>query len=100
MKVTELTRTCVACPSQWEGRLDDGRWVYVRYRFGMLRVGVGATVDAAVDATMGFAGTKNPGESLVAERVGDEYDGTLRDRELVEHLARLAPQLDLSEVVG
>lgn len=30
-----ITRTCCACPSQWEGKLDDGkRMFYARFRHG------------------------------------------------------------------
>jgi hypothetical protein len=39
--VTAITQTCWACPSQWEGKLDDGRGVYIRYRWGSLTVQIG-----------------------------------------------------------
>jgi hypothetical protein len=35
-KVVALKKTCIACPSQWEGALKDGRVVYARYRHGEL----------------------------------------------------------------
>ena len=38
IKVVELKRTCWACPSQWEGKTDAGNDVYIRYRWGYLRV--------------------------------------------------------------
>jgi len=38
--ITELTHTCLACPSQWEGRLSDGRPLYIRYRWGYLKISV------------------------------------------------------------
>ena len=31
-KVKFFSRTCLACPSQWEGVLEDGRFLYIRYR--------------------------------------------------------------------
>jgi hypothetical protein len=31
--VTRLVHTCLAAPSQWEGRTHDGRPIYVRYRW-------------------------------------------------------------------
>jgi len=37
-KVIEIERTCFACPSQWEGKLDDGREIYIRYRNGNFSV--------------------------------------------------------------
>lgn len=49
IKVTEIKRTCLACPSQWEGKAASG-YVYVRFRWGHLRVGVGATVKDAARA--------------------------------------------------
>lgn len=48
--VIELRQTCLACPEQWEGTLDDGRVVYVRYRHGRLTLGLGATLHDAVVA--------------------------------------------------
>lgn len=40
----KIRMTCIACPTQWEGALDDGRFVYFRYRSGLL------TIDVAQDA--------------------------------------------------
>lgn len=39
-RITELIQTCVACPSQYEGETDDGLYVYVRYRHGLLTIEV------------------------------------------------------------
>lgn len=44
-----LEKTCIACPAQWAGELSDGTCFYLRYRFGVLRVGFGATPHAAVN---------------------------------------------------
>lgn len=49
--VAELRRTSVACPSQWEGRLADGRSLYVRFRHDELSVHVGP-LDGSVDAAV------------------------------------------------
>ncbi len=40
IKIKKLTCTCTACPSQWEGRTDDNREIYIRYRYGHLSVRV------------------------------------------------------------
>ncbi|MFZ4606093.1 MAG: hypothetical protein ACOYM5_07525 [Caulobacter sp.] len=48
-RIVSLTQTCPTAPSQWEGELSDGRTLYVRYRHGGLSIGIGATVDRAVD---------------------------------------------------
>lgn len=67
-KMVALTETCVACPSQWEGTLEDGRAVYARYRHGKLSVGVGDDIDQAV-----LNGRSD--EALFAYSVGDGLDG-------------------------
>lgn len=66
--VTELTRTTIAAPAQWEGRLDDGRSLYVRYRHGTLRVGVGGGIEDAVR-------NSSPESALLCERGGADLDG-------------------------
>lgn len=35
-KIKDLTMTCEACPSQWEGHAYGGLGVYIRYRWGTL----------------------------------------------------------------
>lgn len=68
--VQTLTQTCPASPSQWEGRTTEGRWVYVRYRWGWLQVGFGATFDEAVR------------DQTIERQLGDGYDGELSLDEL------------------
>ena len=34
IKVVSYEITCHSCPSQWEGKTEDGREVYIRFRFG------------------------------------------------------------------
>ena len=46
--IVDLVQTSPRAPSQWEGVLSDGRWLYVRYRQGELSMGLGATLDEAV----------------------------------------------------
>jgi len=36
MKIKSLIQTCSACPTQYNGETDDGKYVYIRYRFGKL----------------------------------------------------------------
>jgi hypothetical protein len=47
-KLVTLKRTTWACPTQWEGKLEDGRILYARCRHGELSVGIGAEIDAAI----------------------------------------------------
>lgn len=78
-KVVALKKTCIACPSQWEGALEDGRAVYARYRGGALSVGVGNNVDEAVHNGMSD-------HALYADYVGDGLDGYMDFEELKTHL--------------
>jgi len=48
IKVTEIRRTCIACPSQWSGRTDTGGYVYIRSRWDILTVSTGPTQDDSV----------------------------------------------------
>jgi hypothetical protein len=47
--IVSLKQTCSACPSQWDAQTSDGRYVYIRYRWGMLRVDIAASREAWVD---------------------------------------------------
>lgn len=48
-KLVTLKRTTWACPTQWEGKLEDGRTLYARCRHGELSVGIGEEIDEAID---------------------------------------------------
>lgn len=74
-----LKKTSIACPSQWEGTLEEGRAVYARYRHGRLSVGVGDDIDEAVRNGM-------PDRALYADYVGDGLDGFMSLEELETHL--------------
>ncbi len=70
IRVKELTQTCSACPAQWSGQTDDGRSVYVRYRWGYLSVRVS---DEVSDDEMAGVG----GSEVFGSQLGDGLDGTL-----------------------
>lgn len=59
IRVITVENTCTAAPAQWEGRTNDDRPVYVRYRYGGLEVRIGqrgADVESAVlDGELAFA---------------------------------------------
>ena len=80
--VVALEKTCFACPAQWEGKLEDGRALYARYRGGGLSVGVGAGVEEAIDNSM-------TEEAFYFEDVGDCFDGWMNLEELRGHLRGL-----------
>lgn len=77
--VVSLKKTCIACPSQWEGTLEDGRAIYARYRHGALSVGVGDDLKEAVRNSW-------TEEALYADYLGDGFDGFMDFEELKVHL--------------
>lgn len=73
-KVIEIEQTCSACPAQWEGVLEDGRAIYIRYRWGHLSIEAGKTVEDAI----------RDGDTLLSTSLGDGLDGILSYEELKE----------------
>jgi hypothetical protein len=64
LDVYELRRTCIACPSQWDGRVGEQGSIYIRYRGGIMRVHVSLTTKDAY----------NDGEIVFHEDVGCQID--------------------------
>ena len=77
--IVALTQTCLLMPSQWEGELDDGRSLYVRYRHGLLRVGVG---EGAKDASRNSAAES----ALCCKQIEDADEDMMSFKELRGHL--------------
>ncbi len=77
MKISSLKKSCYACPAQWEGQLADGRYVYIRYRWGWLGVGVGYTSDYEYGLDQAYA-----------EQVGGDYDGFMDTKIMLTHLRK------------
>ena len=71
--VISLEKTCDACPSQWQGNLEDGRMFYIRYRWGNFNAYVSKeSTDKVLDAIKG--------DVLVSiDNYGDEFDGSMED---------------------
>lgn len=67
-RVAELTKTCTACPSQWEGTTKCGKRIYIRYRWDTL------TLDIDRETIYSSA------------RTGNRLDGYLGDNEMREAL--------------
>jgi len=77
--VGKLSKTCHACPAQWEGETVDGRFIYVRYRWGCLTAGIGTNIEAAVDAS----------GNLFSEIIGYEYDADMTTAEMCRLLRQV-----------
>lgn len=86
-RIIELNQTCTACPSQWEGKTEDGRYVYIRYRGSCLTAGIGATLDDAVDDDFTFGilfGEALDGymdEATMRSHVGQVFDFNPKERD-------------------
>ena len=75
--IKELRKTCPACPSQWEGKLDNGKMIYIRYRWSCLSVSVSEKpTNDIMDAVNG--------RTIYEKYIGDElgFDGYLEDDEM------------------
>lgn len=69
-KIKELEKTCWACPSQWEGFLEDGRAIYIRYRWGYLSIRISKDETNEIqDAVCG--------EEIFGRQVGDGFGGVI-----------------------
>lgn len=81
MKIKNVKCTCSACPSQWEIKLEDGRMIYVRYRWGNLSIRIS---EKATDDVYDAVG----GKEIFRESIGDEFDGTLSYYEMRPYLTK------------
>ena len=78
MKIHNLIQTCELCPSQWEGNLEDGRMVYVRYRWGRLSVMASHEPSDDVDDAL-------EGEEIFRKCLDEEaWDGVLDQDKMLE----------------
>ena len=86
-RVSTLKQTCSSCPSQWEATLEDGRMVYIRYRYGALAARVSPEpTDDIGKAVMG--------RSLFAKILGEDLDG---DMGVYSMMVTLSGVLDWSD---
>ncbi len=81
MKVRELLDYGTVSPAQWEGRTDDDRPVYVRYRWGYLSVRVGPPGGDTSSAIGGVV--------VYGEQIGDELDGAIKWRQVRDRIKPL-----------
>lgn len=84
IRIVKAVRTCYAYPSQWDAWTDDGRYLYLRYRYGHGTVDHFPGGDIEVDA---------PYTEVAAFETGD--DGGLLGLE--EFCERAGIELALTE---
>lgn len=80
IKIKNMVKTCEACPSQWEIKLEDGRMMYGRYRWGCLTLSISESeTDDIYDAVSG--------EVILSEDIGETgYEGCLSTEEFLERI--------------
>lgn len=70
IKLKTLEMTCDFCPSQWEGETEDGKRIYIRYRWGHLSYLIG----------------DDPVNSSILIRAGHDYDGIMETETMLKFL--------------
>jgi hypothetical protein len=80
IKITKIVNTCPGCPAQWDAWTSEGKYYFIRYRWGGLRVDVDDV---------------SP-ETIYCESVGPPLDGLMTFDELKGHLKDLM-QFDCEE---
>ena len=88
LNVIVLTKTCGACPAQWEGVVEDGRMIYIRFRWGWLSVRVSNEATKDISDAVG-------GKEIFGIKHGAYNDGFMEFEEL-EKLTK--DVLDLSDL--
>lgn len=84
MIVSNIVQTCSACPSQWEGKLQDGRMFYARYRWGTLTIEVSREPTDDIEIAM-----IPDGILFYTEKLGDAYDGILEQNKLINIMSSI-----------
>lgn len=69
-KIKTIEKTCFACPSQWEGFLENGKAIYIRYRWGYLSIRISDDVTYDIDDAV-------CGKEIYGKQIGEEYDGVI-----------------------
>lgn len=71
IKLVFIEQTCEACPSQWTAFDNEDNYIYIRYRWGYLRIEY-------------FDLNENINGYIYGKQLGDSYDGVLSYEELKE----------------
>jgi hypothetical protein len=72
MKIVSLCQTCKSHPAQWSAQVEDGRWLYIRYRWGILSMSW-ATPDADDPTAL---------DRIVSLWHGGDYDGEIEEAKM------------------
>ena len=79
IKIKTILLAGGACPYQLEALTDDGKWLYIRYRNGMLRYVV------AENSTQWIKSKKDAWYSF-SKKIGEDFDGFADHATIYPHL--------------
>ncbi len=86
MNKMKLEKIGGMCPEQYEGFDVNDKWVYIRYRYGILSIQVWDNKD--------FRGE----EHFYADwKIGDTFDGTLKDSHRKILMKRIKDSMELGD---
>lgn len=74
--ISSLQKTTPSCPAQWDGWLEDGRAIYIHFRWGHLRIYLSETPTANIDEAV-------DGQEIFSKQL-ERMDGWLKTKELIE----------------
>ena len=75
--IKRLIQTCTACPAQWEGWVEGGKMIYVRFRWGYLSVNISSMPTENVYDTV-------RGREIFGRQLSDDLDGCFDIEKLIE----------------
>lgn len=80
MKLCDVVRTCIACPSQWDAMTEDNHSVYIRYRWGNISMLVCPEIGKRE-----YTGSDGYGVwvTILDEQTDDDLDGFMNDEEMM-----------------
>ena len=79
IKIKTILLAGGACPYQLEANTDDGKWLYIRYRNGMLRY-------ALAESSTQWMKSKKDAWYSFSKKIGEDFDGYAEHEKIYPHL--------------
>lgn len=87
MKAIEIKKTCGVSPTQFEIKLEDGRMIYFRFRWGYLSIKVSPSpTNNIIDAVRG--------KEIFGEQISDPYDGCLENGKALDYMHKAGIEIN------
>ena len=81
LDIVHITCTCMACPTQYEGKLSDGTMFYFRFRWGWARINLSPQQTNDIFDAIG-------GTVIYEEQLSDGFDGLMSEKEVFNTLSK------------